>query len=131
VFKGIDHVVIAVNDLDAGIKQYEAVYGTAAVDRAEQPALGLKQAYFRFGDTYVEIVSPLGENSPIARRLSASGEGVYLVAMRVDDLDATLAELRGKGVRLVGDPGPGNPVRGQVFVHPAAAGGVLTQLVQK
>jgi methylmalonyl-CoA epimerase len=131
MFTGIDHVVIAVNDHDAGIKQYEAVYGVHAVDRADQPALGLKQAYFRFGDTYVEIVAPLGENSPIARRLSASGEGVYLVAMRVDDLDATLTDLRGKGVRLVGDPGPGNPARGQVFVHPANAAGVLTQLVQK
>jgi methylmalonyl-CoA/ethylmalonyl-CoA epimerase len=131
MFKGIDHIVIAVNDLDAGIKQYEAIYGQAAVDRAEQPQLGLKQAYFRFGDTYVEVVSPLGEISPIARRLASSGEGVYLVAMRVDDIQATLADLRGKGIRLVGDPGPGNPVSGQVFVHPSATGGVLTQLVQK
>jgi methylmalonyl-CoA/ethylmalonyl-CoA epimerase len=131
LFKGVDHVVIAVNDLDAGIKQYEAIYGVPAADRADQPALGLKQAYFRFGETYVEIVAPLGENSPIARRLGASGEGVYLLAMQVDDLDATLADLRAKGVRLVGDPGPGNAVRGQVFVHPSAAGGVLTQLVQR
>jgi methylmalonyl-CoA epimerase len=131
MFKGLDHVVIAVNDLDAGIKQYEAIYGQAAVDRADQPQLGLKQAYFRFDDTYVEIVAPLGENSPIARRLGSSGEGVYLLAMRVDDLDATLSNLRGKGIRLVGDPGAGNPATGQVFVHPSATGGVLTQLVQK
>jgi methylmalonyl-CoA epimerase len=132
MFKGLDHVVIAVNDLDAGIKQYEAVYGQAAVDRADQPQLGLKQAYFRFGgDSYVEIVAPLGENSPIARRLASSGEGVYLVAMQVEDLGATLADLRGKGIRLVGDPGPGNPATGQVFVHPSATGGVLTQLVQR
>jgi methylmalonyl-CoA/ethylmalonyl-CoA epimerase len=132
VFKGVDHVVIAVNDLDAGIKQYEAIYGIAAVDKGEPPGLGLKNAYFRFGgDSYVEIVAPAGENSPIARRLAASGEGVYLLAMGVDDLKQTLDDLRGKGVRLVGDPGPGNEPRGQVFVHPAATGGVLTQLVQR
>ena len=53
------------------------------------------------------------------------------MAMKVDDLDKTLAALREKGVRLVGDPGPGNPVRGQVFIHPAETGGVLTQLVQR
>jgi methylmalonyl-CoA/ethylmalonyl-CoA epimerase len=132
LFKGVDHVVIAVNDLEAGIKQYEAIYGIPAVDRGEPPGLGLKNAYFRFGgDSYVEIVAPAGENSPIARRLAASGEGVYLLAMLVDDLEATLRSLRGNGVRLVGDPGEGSPVRGQVFVHPSATGGVLTQLVQR
>ena len=59
------------------------------------------------------------------------GEGVHLVAMRVDDLDKTLVDLRAKGIRLVGDPGPGNPVTGQVFIHPSVTGGVLTQLVQR
>jgi methylmalonyl-CoA/ethylmalonyl-CoA epimerase len=56
---------------------------------------------------------------------------VHLIAMKVDDLEKTVAELREKGVRLVGDPGPGNPIRGQVFVHPSFTGGVLTQLVQR
>ena len=53
------------------------------------------------------------------------------IAMKVDDIDATLTELREKGIRLVGDPGPGNPVKGQVFIHPSVTGGVLTQLVQR
>jgi lactoylglutathione lyase/methylmalonyl-CoA/ethylmalonyl-CoA epimerase len=88
-------------------------------------------AFFRFPDSYVELVSNLGAEGPIAKRLEERGEGVHLVAMQVDDLDKTLAELRGKGVRLVGDPGPGNPVKGQVFVHPSMTGGVLTQLVQR
>jgi methylmalonyl-CoA/ethylmalonyl-CoA epimerase len=91
----------------------------------------MKMAFFRFGDSYVELVSNLGEEGPIAQRLASRGEGVHLVAMKVDDLDKTLADLREKGVRLVGDPGPGNPARGQVFVHPAETGGVLTQLVQR
>jgi methylmalonyl-CoA epimerase len=129
MFKGIDHVVIVVKDLDAGIKQYEAAYGISATDRASHE--GFDNAFFRMGDTYVELVAPTNETGPVGRRLAASGEGVYLLGMRVDDVQATLTELRAKSVRLVGDPGPGNPVSGMVFVHPAAAGGVLTQLVQR
>jgi methylmalonyl-CoA epimerase len=131
MFKGVDHVVVAVKDLDASIAKYEAIYGAPVSDRSEAAPAGMKMAFFRFGDSYVELVSNLGDEGPIARRLADRGEGVHLIAMKVDDLDATLADLRAKGVRLVGDPGPGNPVRGQVFVHPAETGGVLTQLVQR
>jgi len=131
MFKGLDHLVVAVKDLDASVRKYEAIYGVPVSDRSEAAAAGMKMAFFRFGESYVELVSNLGEEGPIARRLADRGEGVHLVAMKVDDLDKTLAELREKGVRLVGDPGPGNPVRGQVFVHPSETGGVLTQLVQR
>lgn len=131
MFKGVDHVVVAVKDLDASIGKYEAIYGAPVSDRSEAAAAGMKMAFFRFADSYVELVSNLGDEGPIAKRLADRGEGVHLIAMKVDDLDKTLAELREKGVRLVGDPGPGNPVRGQVFVHPSETGGVLTQLVQR
>jgi len=87
-------------------------------------------AFFRFPESFIELVSNLGDEGPIAKRLEERGEGVHLVAMQVDDLDKTLATLRDGGIRLVGDPGPGNPVRGQVFIHPSMTGGVLTQLVQ-
>jgi lactoylglutathione lyase/methylmalonyl-CoA/ethylmalonyl-CoA epimerase len=131
MFKGVDHVVVAVKDLDAAVGRYEAIYGTPVSDRSESQAGGMKMAFFRFPDSYVELVSNLGAEGPIAKRLEERGEGVHLIAMKVDDLEATLASLREKGVRLVGDPGPGNPVRGQVFVHPSMTGGVLTQLVQR
>ena len=131
MYKGVDHVVIAVKDLDAAVAKYEAIYGVPVSDRSEAPAAGMKMAFFRFADSYVELVSAIGEEGPIAKRLSTTGEGVHLVAMKVDNLDATLTELRSKEVRLVGDPGPGNPVKGQVFVHPAVTGGVLTQLVER
>jgi methylmalonyl-CoA/ethylmalonyl-CoA epimerase len=131
MFKGVDHVVVAVKDLEASIGRYEAIYGTPVSDRSESQAGGMKMAFFRFPDSYVELVSNLGDEGPIAKRLEERGEGVHLIAMKVDDLEATLAACREKGVRLVGDPGPGNPVRGQVFVHPAYTGGVLTQLVQR
>jgi methylmalonyl-CoA/ethylmalonyl-CoA epimerase len=131
MFKGLDHIVIAVKDLDAAVGRYETIYGAPVSERREAPAAGMKMAFFRFEDSFVELVSNLGDDGPIAKRLAERGEGVHLVAMKVDDLDKVVAELRDKGVRLVGDPGPGNPVKGQVFVHPSMTGGVLTQLVQR
>jgi methylmalonyl-CoA epimerase len=131
MFKGVDHVVVAVKDLDASVGRYETIYGTSVSDRSEAPQAGMKMAFFRFDDSYVELVSNLGSEGPIAKRLEERGEGVHLIAMKVDDLEKAVAELREKGVRLVGDPGPGNPIRGQVFVHPSFTGGVLTQLVQR
>ena len=131
MFKGLDHVVIAVKDLDAAVGRYESVYGRDVSDRSEAPAAGMKMAFFRFDDSFVELVSNIGEEGPIAKRLAERGDGVHLVAMKVDDRGKTVAALREKGGRLVGDPGPGNPIRGQVFVHPSVTGGVLTQLVQR
>ena len=131
MFKGLDHVVIAVKDLDAAVGRYETIFGAAVSERREAEAAGMKMAFFRFPDSYIELVSNLGAEGPIAKRLEERGEGVHLVAMQVDDLEATLADLRGKNIRLVGDPGPGAPVKGQVFIHPSMTGGVLTQLVQR
>lgn len=130
MFKGIDHVVVAVKDLDAAVARHEAIYDVAVSERREAPAAGMKMAFFRFGDSFVELVSNLGDEGPIAKRLAERGEGVHLVAMRVDDLPATVTALRAKNVRLVGDPGPRAPVRGQIFIHPSETGGVLTQLIQ-
>ena len=131
MFKGVDHVVIAVKDLEAAIKQYETLYGMPVGEQGEPPGAGFRNAYFRFSETFVELISPISDQGPVARRLSQSGDGVYLIAMRVDNLEQTVAELREKGVRLIGDPGPGQPITGQVFIHPASAGGVLTQVIQR
>lgn len=131
MFKGVDHVVIAVKDLDTSVGRYETIYGAGVSDRSEAPAAGMAMAFFRFGDSYIELVSATSDQGPIAKRLAEQGEGVHLVAMKVDDMDATLAKLRDAGIRLVGDPGAGNPVKGQVFIHPSMTGGVLTQLVER
>src|SRR3970040_1570340 len=109
MFKGVDHVVIAVKDLDAAVGRYEAIYSTKVSERSEAPAAGMAMAFFRFGDSYIELVSNTGDQGPIAKRLAEMGEGVH----------------------LVGDPGPGNPVKGQVFIHPSVTGGVLTQIVER
>lgn len=131
MFKGVDHVVIAVKDLDAAVDRYETIFGAPVSERREAPPAGMKMAFFRFADSFIELVSNIDDKGPVAKRLAEKGEGVHLIAMQVDDIDKTLADLRDKGVRLVGDPGPGNPVKGQVFVHPSETGGVLTQIVQR
>lgn len=127
MFRGVDHVVIAVDDFEGAIAQYEQLYGMKA-ERGSAP--GMKTAHFRMADSFLELITKDGEEGPVAKRLAERGSGVYLIAMRTDDMDATLAELREKGTRLIGDPGPGNPATGQVFIHPASAGGVLTQIIQ-
>ena len=131
MFKGVDHVVIAVKDLDAAVGRYESIYDMKVSERTEAAAAGMKMAFFRFGDSYIELVSNVGDTGPIAKRLNDLGEGVHLVAMKVDDVEKAVAALRGKGIRLVGDPGPGNPIKGQVFIHPSVTGGVLTQIIQR
>ena len=131
MFTGVDHVVIAVKDLDAAVGRYESIYNTQVSERSEAAQAGMAMAFFRFGDSYIELVSNLGDTGPIAKRLNDLGEGVHLVAMKVDDIQATLTDLRAKGIRLVGDPGEGNEVKGQVFIHPSVTGGVLTQIVQR
>lgn len=130
MFNGIDHVVIAVKDLDAAIANYESIYGAPVTERREAPEAGIVMAFFRFGDSYIELVSNSSDQGPIAKRLETQGEGVHLVAMKVDDIEKTVGELRDQGLRLVGDPGIGNQIKGPVFVHPSVTGGVLTQLVQ-
>ncbi len=131
MFKGVDHVVIAVKDLDASVAQFEKVYGVPATEIGEPAGAGFKNAYFRFGPSYVELVAPTNDSGPVGKRVTASGEGVYLMALQVDNLENAVAEMRAKGIRLIGDPGAGNPIKGQVFIHPSAAGGVLTQLVER
>ncbi|MBM3138650.1 MAG: methylmalonyl-CoA epimerase [Chloroflexi bacterium] len=131
MFEGVDHVVIAVNDLERGIAQYEQIFGLPASERGEPPGETYVNAMFRFPETMVELISPKGPEGPVAKRLEARGEGVYLVAMRVDDLEGEIRRLRDGGVRLIGDPGPGKPATGMVFIHPGSAGGVLVQLIRR
>lgn len=131
MFKGVDHIVVAVKDLEAAVGRYETIYGMPVSERREAPPAGMRMAFFRFADSYLELVSNIDDQGPIAKRLADRGEGVHLIAMQVDDLEKAVGELRDKGVRLVGDPGPGNPIKGQVFIHPQETGGVLTQIVQR
>lgn len=128
MFEAVDHVVISVSDLDEGIAQYETILGMPVSRTGEPEGAGFKNAFFDFAASSVELVCPTNEDGPVGKHLGRTGGGMYLMALRVDDVEATVREMRGRGVPLIGDPGEGNPITGQVFVHPKAAGGVLVQI---
>ena len=128
MFEAVDHVVISVPDLDTGVAQYEEILGTKVSRQGEPPGAGFKNAYFDFADNCIELVSPTSEDGPVSKHVARTGGGMYLLALRVDDVAETVSALRTKGVPLSGDPGEGNPIQCQVFVHPKAAGGGLVQI---
>ena len=132
---GIDHVGVAVVDLDEAIGFYERVFGMRCVHVEENTEQGVREAMLTVGPTpaggCVQLLAPLGPDSTIAKFLDRSGPGVQQVAYRVADIDAACAALRERGVRLLYD----EPRRGTAgsrinFVHPKDAGGVLVELVQ-
>ena len=130
MFKGLDHIVISVPEMAAGLEQYGAIFGRGPDRTGEPPGAGFLTAHFDFDEGTVELVQPTNEDGPVGKHVDRTGGGMYLLAMKVEDIQATLSELRAKEVRLIGDPGEGNEVKGQVFVHPGATGGVLLQLVE-
>jgi methylmalonyl-CoA/ethylmalonyl-CoA epimerase len=128
----IDHVVIAVNDLNEGIAQYEKTFALKPSRTGERPGEGFKNAFYDLpGGGFIELIQPTDATGPVAKGLAARGEGVYLMALAVEDIDSEVAAMRERGVRLIGDPGPGKPISRVVFVHPRETKGVLVQLIQR
>jgi methylmalonyl-CoA/ethylmalonyl-CoA epimerase len=128
---GIDHVGIAVADLDAAIAYYRDQLGMTLTHREENVEQGVAEAMMSVGDSMVQLLAPLTPQSPIAAFLEKRGPGLQQVAYRVADVRAASAALRDQGMRLLYD----EPRRGTAgslinFVHPASAGGVLIELVE-
>jgi methylmalonyl-CoA/ethylmalonyl-CoA epimerase len=133
VLTRIDHVGIAVRDLDASIDFYRRTFGVEVVHTEVNEEQGVREAMLAVGDSgsCIQLLAPLSDDSPIGRFLTKSGEGVQQVAYGVDDIDAASAQLRERGVRLLYE----TPKRGTAgsrvnFVHPKDAGGVLVELVE-
>jgi methylmalonyl-CoA/ethylmalonyl-CoA epimerase len=127
----IDHTGIAVADLEQSLAFYRDVLGLALVHRETLPEQGVEAVLLDVGDSHVELIAPLGPETGVARFLEQRGPGLHHVAYRVDDIEATLASLSAAGVRLI-DEQPRTGIRGSrvAFVHPAATGGVLTEIVE-
>jgi methylmalonyl-CoA/ethylmalonyl-CoA epimerase len=131
----IDHVGIAVADLDEAIEFYARVFGMRCVHVEENPEQGVREAMLAVGPSddgaRIQLLAPLNPQSTIAKFLDRSGPGVQQVAYTVTDLDATCAALRERGVRLLYDAPRRGTANSRVnFVHPKDAGGVLVELVE-
>jgi methylmalonyl-CoA epimerase len=131
VFGRIDHIGVAVEDLDAAIALYERTYGMELVHRETVSSQGVEAVLLDVGESHVELLSPLGPETPVGRFLAKKGPGLHHVAYGVADIEATLGELRAAGLRLI-DETPRVGIRDSrvAFLHPAATGGVLTEIVQ-
>jgi methylmalonyl-CoA/ethylmalonyl-CoA epimerase len=131
VFARIDHIGVAVDDLDAAIALHETAYGMALVHREVVSEQGVEAVLLDVGENHVELLRPLSEDTPVGRFLASRGPGLHHVAYQVPDIEAALAALKREGARLI-DETPRTGIRSSrvAFVHPKSSGGVLTEIVQ-
>jgi methylmalonyl-CoA epimerase len=131
MFARVDHIGVAVEDLDAAIALHEDAYGMAVAHREVVEEQGVEAVLLDVGENHVELLLPLSGETPVGRFLSKRGPGLHHVAYQVADVQATLDTLRDRGLRLI-DEAPRTGIRGSrvAFLHPESSGGVLTEIVQ-
>jgi methylmalonyl-CoA/ethylmalonyl-CoA epimerase len=131
----IDHVGVAVHDLDAAVARYERVFGLQVVHQEVHKEQGVREAMLAVGEpptTYLQLLAPLSATSPITRFLDRHGEGLQQVAYLVDDIEQVCATLRARGVRVLYEHARRGTAGSKInFVHPKDANGVLIELVEK
>lgn len=133
MFMGVDHVGVAVKNLDEAVGIYRDILGFKLLGVHVLTERKVKVAFLSTGgETSIELLEPLGSDSPVEKFLENRGEGIHHVAVRVDDIESVLEEFRKKGVMLV-DEKPRTGVRGRkvAFIHPKSAKGVLLELVME
>lgn len=128
----IDHVGIAVADLDVAVREYRRIFGIEPVHRERVDDQGVEEVLFAVGASYVQLLGALGPDTPVARFLTGRGPGVHHVAYRVEDVAEALERLRTEGVPLIDEtPRAGSRGTTIAFVHPRGVGGVLVELVEE
>lgn len=127
----IDHIGVAVDDLDGALTLYAETLGMPVVHRETVTEQGVEAILLDVGENHVELLAPLGPDTPVGKFLAKKGPGLHHVAYQVSDIEATLAALKAAGTRLI-DETPRVGIRNSrvAFVHPASTGGVLTEIVQ-
>jgi methylmalonyl-CoA epimerase len=131
MFELIDHVGVAVDDLDGALALYEQTFGMPVAHRETVEQQGVEAVLLDVGACHVELLRPLGDDTAVGKFLAKRGPGLHHVAYRVDDIEAALASLRDEGVELI-DSEPRTGIRSSrvAFLHPRATGGVLTEIVE-
>ncbi|MGZ4675199.1 MAG: methylmalonyl-CoA epimerase [Acidimicrobiia bacterium] len=128
----IDHVAIAVADLEAAIAYYEDTFGCTVEHREVVESDGVEEALLKVADSYVQLLTPTREDSPVAKYLANKGEGLHHVGYRVDDCAAALERVKAAGGQVIDEaPRPGSRGTTVAFVHPKGAFGTLIELVQE
>ena len=128
----IDHVAIAVSDLEAAIAYYQDTFGCSVEHREVVESDGVEEALLKVADSYVQLLTPTRDDSPVAKYLANKGEGLHHIGYRVDDCAAALERVRAEGGRLIDEaPRPGSRGTTVAFVHPKGAFGTLIELVQE
>lgn len=128
----IDHVAIAVNDLEAAIAYYRDTFGAEVDHREVVESDGVEEALLKVADSYVQLLTPTNDTSPVAKYLERRGEGLHHIGYRVDDCAAALEAVKAQGGRVIDEaPRPGSRGTTVAFVHPKTAFGTLIELVQE
>ena len=130
--RGIHHVGVAVADLDEAVQTYERLFGGRLEHRARVDDQGVEAASMRVGDSRVELLAPLGDDSPVGKFIAKRGPGMHHLAYEVDDVASALAELAAQGVELI-DTVPREGLFGLevAFLHPDSVHGILSEVVAR
>jgi methylmalonyl-CoA/ethylmalonyl-CoA epimerase len=128
----IEHVALAVSDLDAAVRHYSEVWGLDVTHRERVDDQGVEEVMLRLGDGYLQLLGATGPETTVGKFLERRGEGLHHIAYEVDDLPATLASLKEKGIELIDEePRPGGRGHTVAFVHPKSNHGLLVELIQR
>jgi methylmalonyl-CoA/ethylmalonyl-CoA epimerase len=128
----IDHVAVAVQDLEAAIAYYADTFGATVAHRERVDSDGVEEALLKVADSYIQLLTPIRNDSPVAKYLEKKGEGIHHVGYRVADCAATLQSVKDHGGRVIDQvPRPGSRGTTVAFVHPKGAFGTLIELVQE
>ncbi len=131
MIRGIDHIAIAVEDIDAAISLFTTVLGMKLTHREDIARYAIHVATLATGGTDIELVQGMTPDSPITKFIASRGAGMHHIAFEVDDIDAALAALKAKGVELIdATPRPGKQGSRVAFIHPRSTGRVLCELVE-
>ena len=132
MFTEIDHVAIAVNDLEAAVQYYEDVFGATVDHREVVDSDGVEEALLKVAESYIQLLTPTRDDSPVAKYLATKGEGLHHIGYRVKDCGAALQAIKDAGGRVIDDaPRPGSRGTTVAFVHPKAIFGTLIELVEE
>ena len=128
----IDHVGIAVRDLDAAVAWYQQIFGATVAHRERIESDGVDEALIKVADSYIQLLTPFRDDSPLAKYMEKNGEGIHHVGYRVDNCDEVLEEVKAQGARVV-DEHPRTGSRGTTvaFLHPKTAFHTLIELVEE